>query len=482
MISTIVKHCAIYFCAFYVYTKTQNDSIKKLAFVKGALISLILGAVMCLLRLNFDNAYSMLIYAMFPLIYSLLYHVKIKVSIITSILSFGFSYAAFSLTCIVLAFILVPLKITPYTEQGELVLFLGMSIMQTALTMFSMKSKRIKKGLSYLIENGSGDIGVYISVIIFLTVGLLSSNKETHYIYVIPIILIAVCSLTLFFWRKNQITKLYIDQTKNQEIELLERAIGEKDKLIEALRADNDNLSQIIHKDNKLIPAMITAVKKYISENNDSEASDVLRQLESIYEGRRNAVRNYELTQKKPPSVGIASTDSIIFYMQQMAAEFDVNFDLCVSADVVKMTETVITKDDLNTLLADLIENAIISAKECPNKFVMVSISATNSVYSIAVYDSGENFDLEVLKNMGSKRITTHINDGGSGIGMMTTFQILNRYSAEFLIEEYSDSANFSKKVEISFNGTNQRRIITQRSKDLASGLKHTAFIVSDKS
>ena len=157
------------------------------------------------------------------------------------------------------------------------------------------------------------------------------------------------------------------------------------------------------------------------------------------------------------------------------------NFDLCISADVVKMTENVINKDDLNTLLADLIENAIIATKKSPNKFVMAGIGITDSVYNITVYDSGQDFDINILKNMGSRRITTHVNDGGSGIGMMTTFRILNQYSAEFLIEEYSESQNFSKKVEISFNNTNKRRIITPRYQQLTDELKRTAFIVSDK-
>lgn len=364
MISSIVKYCAVFFCVFFVYTKSQNENIKKIEFIIGAFASIILGIATGAIRTQIALSYSLLIYLAFPLIYSLLYHIKLRFSLITSILAFGFSYAAFSLACIPVSIVFVSFHIASDTVFRDLIVFLCIAVIQISLTLISMKSNRIKKGLAYLIRGGVGDVGIYISIMIFLIVGLLSTKEHTHYVYIIPIALIMICSVTLFFWRKNQITKLYIDQSKNQEIDLLERTIEEKDKLIETLRSDNDNLSQIIHKDNKLIPAMITAMKKYLSESDDSEAADVLSQLESIYEGRMNAVKSYELSQKKQPSVGISSTDAVIFYMQQKAAEFGVNFDLCISADVVKMTENVINKDDLNTLLADLIENAIIATRE----------------------------------------------------------------------------------------------------------------------
>ena len=448
----------------------------------GTAVSIIMGFIACICKLHFSFIHMTLIHTAFPLVYCLIYHIKLSHSFISSVLSFGFSYASLMLACIPLSFVFNLFNMNFEYKSDKLVLFSCIAAAQIIFTMLSIKSKRMKRGLLHLINAGSSDVGIYISVIIFLVVVMLSMTRYSNIVYVIPIFLSLVCSITLFFWRKNQITKLYIEQTKNQEIELLEHSIKEKDELIKSLQADNENLSGIIHRDNKLIPAMIMAVKKHISESGgSSEISDILKQLESICDGHMNAVRNYELTQKKQPSVGIASTDAIIFYMQQKAAEFGVRFDLCLSADVNYMVENVIDKDDLNTLLADLIENAIISTKKCSNKFVMASISAVDSIYIITIHDSGENFDIEVLKNIGSKRITTHINDGGSGIGMMTTFRILNKYSAEFLIEEYSDSVNFSKKVEILFNGTGKRKIITPRRMELADKLKHTSFVVSDK-
>lgn len=482
LITSTIKYCATFFCAFYVYTKSQSNNISRPKFIVGTAISIILGFVACIFKLHFGFIQITLIHITLPLAYSLLYHIKLSHSFISSILSFGFSYASLMLACIPLTFIFNLLNMRFEEKPDKIILFSSIAAVQIIITVLSMKSKRMKRGLSYLIKGGSSDVGIYISAMIFLGIVLLSTTPYFYNVYAIPILLILVCSITLFFWRKNQITKMYIEQTKKQEIELLECAMQEKDNLIKALQADNENLSEIIHRDNKLIPAMIIAVKKHISKiGSTPEISDILMQLESICDGRMKAVKNYELTQKKQPSVGISSTDAIIFYMQQKAAASGVNFDLCVSADVNHMVEAVIDKDDLNTLLADLIENAIISTKKCSNKFVMASINVTDSIYSVTVHDSGENFAVEVLKNMGSKRITTHINDGGSGIGMMTTFRILNKYSAEFLIEEYSDSVNFSKKVEILFNGTNRRKIITPRHLELTDKLKHTAFVVLDK-
>lgn len=75
----------------------------------------------------------------------------------------------------------------------------------------------------------------------------------------------------------------------------------------------------------------------------------------------------------------------------------------------------------------------------------------------IDIFDSGVAFEQETLINFGREKTTTHANAGGSGIGLMTVFEILNFYSASFIIEEFSDSDNtFSKKISVKFDNLNQ--------------------------
>ena len=57
---------------------------------------------------------------------------------------------------------------------------------------------------------------------------------------------------------------------------------------------------------------------------------------------------------------------------------------------------------------------------------------------------------------MGRKKITTHKDSGGSGIGLYTTFEILKRHKASFILDETIDSDIFVKKISILFDGCEQ--------------------------
>ena len=98
-----------------------------------------------------------------------------------------------------------------------------------------------------------------------------------------------------------------------------------------------------------------------------------------------------------------------------------------------------------------------------------------------SVSHSGERFDVGVLKNMGKRRITTHSGDGGSGIGMMTLFQILLETGASFTIDEFADSEKYHKAVIVSFDGAGRFRIITDRADELRQVLKNERFTIESK-
>lgn len=484
MLSSITKYASIFFCAYYVYAKSQQvDTKTREKYYIGVVLSLILGGTAGLLRFKMLPVNVLLVIMVFIAVYAKLLNISLKNSLIISTLSFGFSYAAFVLTCIPTAIIFSLLL----NIDSTYIALLAISVIQVPITLLSLKSKRINNGFQHLIKFGLSDVGMYISVAIILSISILNMNQGTRMVYVIPITIIFIGCLTLFFWRKNQITRLYIEQTKSNEIKLLEQSIIEKDKLIDSLRQDNDRLARIIHKDNKLIPSMVLAVKKYISENAEdiennmaaSDVAEVLNQLDSIYGERMEALKKYELNSRTLPSTGITSTDSVMFYMQQRALEYGAEFNLCVSADVKSVCEKTIETHDLNTMLADLIENAVISVKNSSRKSVMTNMITADNIFCIEIYDSGEAFDIGVLKNMGMKKITTHINDGGSGIGLMTLFVILNKYRASLLIEEYENNTDFSKKICVTFDSLNQRKITTPRCQVLKKSFKNSRFVIS---
>ena len=99
------------------------------------------------------------------------------------------------------------------------------------------------------------------------------------------------------------------------------------------------------------------------------------------------------------------------------AQDRGVDFEVNVGSDISGLIGAGIERREFNTLLADLAENAIISAGAAKERHVEVMLLRNDENYCLEVLDSGDRFDLGVLKNMGKKRITTHSGEGGSGIG-----------------------------------------------------------------
>lgn len=108
-------------------------------------------------------------------------------------------------------------------------------------------------------------------------------------------------------------------------------------------------------------------------------------------------------------------------------------------------------------LLADLLENAIIATKHSKEKNILVHLGILYQNYVIEVFDSGIPFESKTLKDFGIKRTTTHSNEGGSGIGLMSIYELMKQYKASFLLEKYNlEKSGFTKKISVIFDRMEQ--------------------------
>jgi signal transduction histidine kinase len=240
---------------------------------------------------------------------------------------------------------------------------------------------------------------------------------------------------------------------------------------IEEIEQDNRALSKIIHKDYKILSTMELIARTVVeaTENQadlNKKASLLLEQLQEEISNKKGIVAKYQKDNRTLPETRVSSIDAMLNYMLQRANETDVDFDVIITKSIIRLTEDIIDKEKLRTLIADLLENAIIATKSQEYKKIMLTIGAEDSGdgngahYVLSVQDSGEYFDGEVLRNLGKKQITTHAGDGGSGIGMIQTFDILNETKASFLIEEYPQKKySFTKKITVRFDGKNEVKI-----------------------
>lgn len=498
---TAIKHSAIVLCAYYVYIIAMPQRRSRAGYVAGAMTALLLGCSMYFLKERLTPMHLPFLLVIFYVIMGIMFRVRMKQNLTQTILGFGVSYAAFYLTVAASTFAIAGLSylmapcfgsaVEAMDYLGEVTtrhpIFYPLTItvlesVQCALVFLLMKNKRIRKGISALVRFGLTDVGTYLSVttlsIMLMYLILLKFRKSYQPAYTVLFFSGLICVMMFYYWVKKEIRSAYRDMVRENELRLLEESIDEKDKLIAALREDNERLAGIIHKDNKLIPAMVMSVRRFAQtpEKNAGDMMELAAQLDGIYAERANAVRTYESHGRFLGSTGVTSVDAVLSYMDRKADDNRVGFEFTLSTDVPKMLEEAANRREFNTILADLTENAIISARESADKRVAVRIFCQNDVYSLEVSDSGRQFDVDVLRSMGRRKITTHAGEGGSGIGLMTLFEVLRRSGSSLLIEEYPDGEQYTKRVAVRFDGNGCRTLISPRADELRRALGKSRF------
>lgn len=486
MIITFIKYFAMIVCAFYACLKLLHIYPKKNWYFSFTLfISLILPTIY-LLRKYASPLTALILVLLFTLYLTKTVKTPFNLSLPTSVIAFGISYFMFLLSTALMSVIGYSIFLFNGEYPPNLIIIIFICLIQFLCTAIPFKIRRFKNGMPTLKDHGSSDNGVYISVLVLLAASSLSVSDNENFIFIIPFFFTFLCGLTLLFWWRSSITKRYMEKIKAREIEELQKIIQENNMQIEQLKHHNDELSKIIHKDNKLIPAMEYAVREYLStaehDLNNSIASargkELLDQLACLTQERTGILTNYEAYNKKLTPTNVPSFDTLLSYMSRKAREHQINLDVTLSGSIAQLTKEMIEEADLRTLLADLIDNAIIASKKSSFKNILLNMGVSGDLYSIDIFDSGELFKPETLSNIGIMKTTTHANEGGSGIGLMTTFEIIKKYQASFIIEELPNSQLFTKKVSICFDQLGQFRIKTSR-KDVQKSLSnHTNVIL----
>lgn len=458
---TLLKYSFLICCSLYVYVNILKPSFVYGRFAKKVIylsLPIILSFLTCFLHFYFAPVsipgMVLLSFGAFTIIFCIPW----KVSASATLLSYGCSYLFFGFNTFILSAmeILMIKKFNYYPPKLLLTLSLGVMLLLEATILF--RTRRLSRGLPFLWDLGSSYTGTFISIAILTAVSFLSLNNDIHFIYFVLIFSIVVWGIALLFWWKERITKKYLDQVNARTSQEFEETISAKDSEIAYLREQNNALAKMIHKDNKLIPAMEYSVRELFRSAADSsenipfreEALKLLKELEQIFQDRSGLLRDYESAGKQLPPTGIVSVDILLAYMLQKSAKQNINFDVIIPEDIQSVTER-INCEDLRTLLADLLENALIAASESEQKKVLLIIGHKDEVYTVDVYDSGPSFSLEVLSNFGTRPVTTHKSSGGSGIGLMTISELCTKYHAVFTVEELTENFSYRKKVSVCF-------------------------------
>lgn len=172
-------------------------------------------------------------------------------------------------------------------------------------------------------------------------------------------------------------------------------------------------------------------------------------------------------------------------YMQSECDSKKIQFNLKINGNIYHMINNKIPQSRLVTLIGDHLRDAIIAIDFSNNTFksILAVLGENKGVYEFCVFDTGIEFKIDTLLNLGLKPATTHKDSGGTGIGFMTTFETMKETKASLIIDEMREMSNtdYTKSVTIRFDGKNEYRIKSYRSDEIKKKMKDNRIIIENK-
>ncbi len=384
-------------------------------------------------------------------------------SLLVTVISLTINYIIFSLSVIV-AFIPIILLNIQNTYIGLIFIL----IINLIFTVSFYKIKRFKKGFIFLQKNVLNEyvdiLILNISVVVlFCTIILSNYDKMIGRKAYISLIIL---SIIMFITIQKSLQLYYKQKLQEREVADIKEEIKSKDREIKELEKENLKLNKINHSLSHKIKSIEYELDQTVIKADTQKEKDLKNKVENLSKEMQSGIVPVELSK-----TNIAEIDSMLEYMQSECIKNKIDFQLQVSGNIHHMVNTYIQKENMEILLADLIKNAIIAINhsENINKSILVRLGIIEGFYSLYIYDSGIEFEIDTLINIGNKPSTTHKNDGGTGMGFMNTFDTLRKYKASIVVCEYGKPSEerFTKLIKIIFDKKNEYKISSYRNEEI---------------
>lgn len=473
MIYRFIKNFFLFFLGFYSYTKLVSGK-RSITYIQATCYSIFLAILTAAISVKLSTIYFPLTLPFYFLALYILSHKQSKFSLIYAIMSIYVSYAIFSIMMVPTSLIFFMFRTKPMIEYiSWATLIIG--ILSSLTIILLLNNKRIQRALHLLCNYQNFYICAFLVFSFMLIVAIAQSKIQdtgNSKIYSISLVLVA---LILLYIIQRETQKYYLSKLKKLELESLRQELAEKDAFIRKLQESNDNLARIIHKDNKLIPSMESAVHRFLRDSYvldpdklRASGATLAAELEQLAQTRQGILTSYEDIKDGLPHTGHAAVDAILSHMRDRARSLHITYNVTLSADFTAAIDQIIPEADLTHLLADLIENAIIAAKDSDSRSILVHLGTLYDAPVVEVSDSGKPFEPAVYQDFGLQKHSTHLDAGGSGIGLMDIWELKKKYAASLHIHEYApDTASYTKKISIVFDKRKHYLIRTYRPQEL---------------
>lgn len=469
-ISTIIYILKIFFisiCTYYTFFKVLNS--KNYVNFKIPIVLFITSfiSIICGIIKTTYGSFSVIIclIVLLSILYATITKNKFGYTLLITIISLSINYVIF--------FISVTISFIPnvlFEISNDYINLLLITLFHSVILNFLFKIRRFKDGFSFLqnnINNEYFDILILnvSAVILFLVIIannfnflLTTSILLTLIIFSILIFITIQKTLTMYYKHKLLVTEL--NQTKSE--------LENKNKEIAELEAENLKISKTSHSIAHKQKSLEYKLNQLMLKSEASEELDISDRIKNISNQCFKETNLPELSK-----TNVEEIDDMFAYMQSECIKNNIKFELQIIGNIYHIINNFISKEDLEILIADHLKNAIIAINHSDNvnRSILVRLGIIDRFYSLYIYDSGIEFEIETLSNLGKIPSTTHANDGGTGMGFMNTFDTLRKYEASLCINEIGEPSkdNYTKALIFKFDKKQSFNICSYRFEEILS-------------
>jgi hypothetical protein len=327
----------------------------------------------------------------------------------------------------------------------------------------------LKINVAFLRKKGFKGTILSLCAVIFILNSLFREPFEYR-----GILLLLTCIALIAYAMYSESKRLSAVERNEKIYEIVYK---EQKSEIESLTAAHHDMASKIHDSNEKISACERATKTLLRDTNRSDViARARRNLVEIAaykeELSKELAAEYSYRGKTIPLTGLQFVDAEFEALLEKAAKQNIDFDLKIIGEIRKIDQNLLQLHLLN-IIGNLVKNAFIAIEHnsgCghSSRCVLIRLGLADNAYEISVEDSGIPFDIDTLVNLGKMRITSHANDGGSGYGYQTIFEMMRTYGASLTIKEYEpDSRPYVKCVTFRFDGRKSYTVNSYRAKSL---------------
>lgn len=461
---------------YFVSLKLINKCSKKYSIVPLVIVlTILIDIITIVVKVHTSVIYSAItLIILSSLLYSKITKSKIGNMILAVLISLSINYITFLFASMISFFLNLILKVS-----NDYLQLLVIVIIHTILLYLLSKIKRFKNGFIFLQNNSKNDyfdvliLNISVSILLVFIMITTFAQDFTKDLF----IMLAIFSIIMIITIQKTLTMYYKHKLLVKELEDTKKELEDKNKEISELEKENLNFSKVSHSIAHKQEVLEYKLNQLSLNSEIAEELDISDKLKEISDEYSNITSNVSLSK-----TGVESIDNMLELQQAKCIKDHIDFDLKLSGSIHHMINNSIDEGDLEILLADHIKNAIIAINNSDNinRSILVKLGMIDKYYSLVIYDSGIEFKIDTLMNLGITPSSTHLDDGGTGMGFMNTFDTLNKTNGSIYINEIGKISkdNYTKSISIIFDNKHEYHISSYRSDEIKANVNREDLII----